>query len=84
MASRALGARLVVNRVLGRGSRDVRWFSSDSLPRRVRSPARRTVTRPESPLSRGLKYATPGQAGLPAEFKHINKRRRRNLLGFPQ
>lgn len=27
--------------------------------------------------------ATPGQAGLPAEFKHINKRRRRNLRGFP-
>lgn len=23
-------------------------------------------------------YATPGQAGLPAEFKHINKRRKRN------
>jgi hypothetical protein len=27
--------------------------------------------------------ATPSQAGLPAEFKHINKRRRRNLQGFP-
>ena len=27
--------------------------------------------------------ATPGQAGLPAEFTHINKRRKRNLLGFP-
>lgn len=27
--------------------------------------------------------ATPGQAGLPAEFKHINKRRKRNLRGFP-
>jgi hypothetical protein len=27
--------------------------------------------------------ATPGQAGLPAEFKHINKRRKRNLPGFP-
>ena len=26
---------------------------------------------------------TPGQAGLPAEFKHINKRRKRNLQGFP-
>jgi hypothetical protein len=26
---------------------------------------------------------TPGQAGPPAEFKHINKRRRRNLRGFP-
>jgi hypothetical protein len=28
-------------------------------------------------------FATPGQAGLPAEFKHINKRRKRNLQGFP-
>nr|GEW16305.1 hypothetical protein [Tanacetum cinerariifolium] len=27
--------------------------------------------------------ATPGQAGLPAEFKHINKRRERNLQGIP-
>ncbi|KAJ7940939.1 hypothetical protein O6P43_036011 [Quillaja saponaria] len=26
---------------------------------------------------------TPGKAGLPAEFKHINKRRKRNLQGFP-
>lgn len=30
-----------------------------------------------------LTVATPGQAGLPAEFKHINKRRKRNLQGFP-
>ena len=27
--------------------------------------------------------ATPCQAGPPAEFKHINKRRKRNLQGFP-
>lgn len=27
--------------------------------------------------------ATPGWARPPAEFKHINKRRRRNLQGFP-
>lgn len=32
---------------------------------------------------RGASVATPGQAGLPAEFKHINKRRKRNLQGFP-
>ncbi|OIB70950.1 hypothetical protein A7L08_17975 [Acinetobacter baumannii] len=31
----------------------------------------------------GARIATPGQAGLPAEFKHINKRRKRNLPGFP-
>lgn len=30
-----------------------------------------------------LSFATPGQARLPAEFKHINKRRKRNLQGFP-
>ena len=29
------------------------------------------------------RIATPGQAGSPAEFKHINKRRKRNLPGFP-
>ena len=28
--------------------------------------------------------ATPGQAGPPAEFKHIDKRRGRNLRGFPK
>lgn len=28
--------------------------------------------------SLGASIATPGQAGLPAEFKHINKRRKRN------
>ena len=33
--------------------------------------------------ARRLRTDTPGQAGLPAEFKHINKRRRRNLQGFP-
>jgi hypothetical protein len=26
---------------------------------------------------------TSGQSGLPAEFKHINKQRKRNLKGFP-
>ena len=31
----------------------------------------------------GTSTATPGQAGSPAEFKHINKRRKRNLQGFP-
>lgn len=31
----------------------------------------------------GASTATPVQAGLPAEFKHINKRRKRNLQGFP-
>ena len=41
---------------------------------------------PKTPLHcflDGASTATPGQAGLPAEFKHINKRRKRNLQGFP-
>lgn len=39
----------------------------------------------QTPLrqSSGASNATPGQAGIPAEFKHINKRRKRNLQGFP-
>lgn len=31
----------------------------------------------------GASFETPGQAGLPAEFKHINKRRKRNQPGLP-
>lgn len=47
------------------------------LPRTPSGRARRTLWRkPQT-------FATPGQAGLPAEFKHINKRRKRNLQGFP-
>ncbi|KAF3652576.1 hypothetical protein FXO37_17464 [Capsicum annuum] len=45
----------------------------------------RPITRSDSrtPSRSGAPTATPGQAGLPAEFKHINKRRKRNLQGFP-
>jgi hypothetical protein len=39
--------------------------------------------RPFVSFSDGASTATPGQTGLPAEFKHINKRRKRNLQGFP-
>lgn len=41
------------------------------------------VKYPNAPCYDGASTATPGQAGLPAEFKHINKRRKRNLQGFP-
>ena len=34
-------------------------------------------------LNTMILIATPSQARLPAEFKHINKRRRRNLQEFP-
>jgi len=37
-----------------------------------------------SPVSSGVgKLLTSNQARLPAEFKHINKRRKRNQLGYP-
>ena len=39
--------------------------------------------RPYCIVKNDISTATPGQAGLPAEFKHINKRRKRNLQGFP-
>ena len=67
-------------------------------PRR-RTPRQSVVVEPRLPVVRfrrapigprrslpcfgGAFNATPGQAGLPAEFKHINKRRKRNLRGFP-
>jgi hypothetical protein len=46
-------------------------------PSRTGTPAAPTRPSADAPL------ATPGQAGSPAEFKHINKRRKRNLPGFP-
>ena len=49
--------------------------SCPSVPLRAPNPQRATSNR--------ACIATPGQAGLPAEFKHINKRRKRNLQGFP-
>ena len=52
-----------------------------SVARRVRSS--RIEGSKKLPGSGSAFNATPGQAGLPAEFKHINKRRKRNLQGFP-
>jgi hypothetical protein len=63
----ARGGRLQV--VLGAASR----HAASLMALRTHVQPKRTVAR----------TATPGQAGLPAEFKHINKRRRRNLQGFP-
>lgn len=66
-------------------------------PRRP-APRQSVVVKPRCPVARAVRSwgfltcsrrspdafnATPGQAGLPAEFKHINKRRKRNLQGFP-
>lgn len=40
-------------------------------------------TRSKHPIRGSIRIATPSQVGLPAELKHINKRRKRNLQGFP-
>lgn len=51
---------------------------------RVSLAAREALSKDPNASSRDdASTATPGQAGLPAEFKHINKRRKRNLQGFP-
>ena len=59
------------------GRRDDRW-SRPYASRRAPSGHRRPRSTPSETT-----VATPDQAGLPAEFKHINKRRKRNLQGFP-
>ena len=77
LASRAVHIpRSAQIRVLGDGRRDVRWWKNLELASRVRG--RRKALDPEA-----SRIATPGQAGSPAEFKDINKRRKRNLPGFP-
>ncbi|RDY08049.1 hypothetical protein CR513_07763, partial [Mucuna pruriens] len=53
-----------------------KWWMSDA-----RDQSRRTRPRSDSPTlhaSTDAPNETSGQAGLPAEFKHINKRRKRN------
>lgn len=59
------------------------WAISLYLPQCIRRVA--DVMAPKDPINgaHDAPTATPGQTGLPAEFKHINKRRRRNLQGFP-
>lgn len=70
-----------------RRTHDDWWFIRNwTLPCTRRAlPRRCRLARPSEPRrpSDGASTATPGQAGLPAEFKHINKRRKRNLQGFP-
>ena len=50
----------------------------------LNAPARgpNTIETSNPRIEREL-HATPSQVGLPAELKHINKRRKRNLQGFP-
>jgi hypothetical protein len=61
------------------GGREIIFFACCRAIERRRRRAPATLTRRLD----GASTATPGQAGLPAEFKHINKRRKRNLQGFP-
>ncbi|KAK9085633.1 hypothetical protein Sjap_026044 [Stephania japonica] len=69
-------ARPAQTRVPGAGRRDDVVVE---LSARSTSRPERTNRRPEHPSRpQGPSNATPGQAGLPAEFKHINKRRKRN------
>ena len=61
-------------------------IGGENKPLELQSRARVPVSGTRGPFARPLgdaRFATPGQAGLPAEFKHINKRRKRNLPGFP-
>lgn len=69
-SSAAIAAAFGGCRKIGAPSRALLQFTSSSV-------------RPQRTAQRGASDATPGQAGLPAEFKHINKRRKRNLQGFP-
>lgn len=61
-----------------------RWVTHGVLAAVARTDAK-ACNGPHDPSTDAhvARTATPGQAGLPAEFKHINKRRRRNLQGFP-
>lgn len=68
-------------KVHGVQRRDNRWLSNLGSLSRAKDVRRVSLTRVRRSL--GAFNATPGQAGLPAEFKHINKRRKRNLQGFP-
>ncbi|RDX78956.1 hypothetical protein CR513_40686, partial [Mucuna pruriens] len=49
-----------------------KWWMSDA-----RDQSRRTRPRPDSPTLHAS-TDSPSERGLPAEFKHINKRRKRN------
>lgn len=69
-------------RVLGDERHDNRWLSNLGCPL-CAFVALRAARDSKRLRSGGAFNATPGQAGLPAEFKHINKRRKRNLQGFP-
>jgi hypothetical protein len=59
------------------------WATSVVIGAVTRRAAGERALYDPSTAARAARTATPGQSGPPAEFKHINKRRRRNLQGFP-
>ncbi|CAL8988977.1 unnamed protein product, partial [Prunus brigantina] len=66
--------------VLGDARHDNRWL------RNLGCPSCAVVAHRGLEKIAGLRLGfqrDPRSAGLPAEFKHINKRRKRNLQGFP-
>ena len=86
------GERRMASRALGRGwpktespAADVTTSGGRKSPliTSCGSPSLGRPSDPDASSFDGAPTATPGQAGLPAEFKHINKRRKRNLQGFP-
>ena len=78
MVGRSWGCRRIVSGTARGGRHSV---VLGAVPRQsAGASALRTLGAPQRIAAR---TATPGQSGLPAEFKHINKRRRRNLQGFP-
>lgn len=66
-----------------RAGHSARWAFSLNLSQCIRGVADTMASKDPLHGAHDAPTATPGQAGLPAEFKHINKRRRRNLQGFP-
>ena len=83
MASRALRCGWCKNETFGDGCRDIGGCKKTLLSCRAISRHLSELKDPKAPRFVRASTVTPGQAGLPAEFKHINKRRKRNLQGFP-
>ena len=90
--SASRGERTVASRVPGLGWPKIESPAADVTTSGGRyspliascvSPSTGRPSDPDASSSDVAPTATPGQAGLPAEFKHINKRRKRNLQGFP-
>jgi len=72
----------LANRVLDDGRRDERWLRDP----RTQSCARLSPLGSPGPLGidfLGCSRCNPRSGRTTAEFKHINKRRKRNLQGFP-